>query len=116
MADSMGFQRYVQDIYYDASRPVGLSFTLRLGAVTQTVEVNAEPSNGRESQRLEREAKKQAEQQQMAASANVTNFQQRVAGVLPIRVDVPHTGNSYRFFRPLVLDEETKVTFTYKTK
>jgi hypothetical protein len=52
----------------------------------------------------------------LAASSNVVNFQQRVAGVLPIRVDVPHAGNSYRFFRPLVLDEETKVTFTYKTK
>jgi hypothetical protein len=115
-ADSPGFQRYVQNIYYDASRPVGLSFKLNLGAVTQTVQVTSGTEMNRESQRIEREAKKNAEQQQMAASANVTNFQQRVAGVLPIRVDVPHTGNSYRFFRPLVLDEETKVTFTYKTK
>jgi hypothetical protein len=39
-----------------------------------------------------------------------------VAGVLPVHIDVPHAGNSYRFIRPLVLDEETKVTFTYKTK
>lgn len=115
-ADCPGFKRYVQNIYYDASRPVGLSFTLGLGSVTQTVEVAAEEVKGKESQRIEREAKKQAEQQQLAASANVTNFQQRVAGVLPIRIDVPHTGNSYRFFRPLVLDEETKVTFTYRTK
>ena len=115
-ADSPGFQRYEQSIYYDASRPVGLSFRLNLGAVTQTVEVMSSTEGNKESQRIEREAKKNAEQQQMAASANVANFQQRVAGVLPIRVDVPHTGNSYRFFRPLVLDEETKVTFTYKTK
>jgi hypothetical protein len=50
------------------------------------------------------------------ASANVVNLQRRVAGVLPIRVDVPRAGASYRFIRPLVLDEETKVTFRYKSK
>ena len=114
-ADSPGFQKYVQNIYYDASSPVGLSFRLNVGSVAQTVEVSSTEVS-KESQQIEREAKKQAEQQQLAASANVTNFQQRVAGVLPIRVDVPHAGNSFRFFRPLVLDEETKVTFSYKTK
>jgi hypothetical protein len=35
--------------------------------------------------------------------------------VLPVRADVPN-GNSYHFVRPLVLDEETKVSFTYKSK
>ncbi len=49
-------------------------------------------------------------------SSNVGNLQRRVAGVLPIAVDVPREGNSYRFVRPLVLDEETKVTFSYKTR
>ena len=44
------------------------------------------------------------------------NLQKRVAGVLPIRVDVPRAGNSYRFVRPLVIDEETKVTFNYRTE
>ncbi len=53
---------------------------------------------------------------QNAASANVANLQRRVAGVLPIAVDVPREGNSYRFVRPLVVDEETKVTFSYKTR
>jgi hypothetical protein len=47
---------------------------------------------------------------------NIVTFQQRVSGVLPIRVDVPRAGNSYQFVRPLVLDEETKVTFRYKTR
>lgn len=115
-ADSLGFKQFVRDIDYDARRPVGLSFTLSIGTKTETIEVTDTAVNGRESQRIEREARKQAEQQQLAASANVANFQQRVAGVLPIRVDVPHAGNSYRFFRPLVLDEETKVTFIYKTR
>jgi len=50
------------------------------------------------------------------ASANVYNFQQRVAGVLPIAVDVPRAGTSYRFVRPLIVNEETKLSFTYKTK
>ena len=50
------------------------------------------------------------------ASANVTSLQQRVSGVLPVRVDVHRAGNSYHFVRPLVLDEETKVTFTYKSR
>jgi len=36
--------------------------------------------------------------------------------VLPVRVDVPRAGTSYRFARALVLDEETKVTFNYKSK
>ena len=51
----------------------------------------------------------------MAPSANVVELQKRVAGVLPVRVDVPRAGSSYKFVRPLVLDEETKVTFSYKT-
>ena len=49
-------------------------------------------------------------------SFNVLNLQRRVAGVLPIRVDVPRAGNSYRFVRPLLIDEETRVTFRYKVK
>ena len=50
------------------------------------------------------------------ASANVTNLQKRVAGVLPIPIDVPRAGTSFSFVRPLVLDEETKVTFSYKSR
>jgi hypothetical protein len=54
--------------------------------------------------------------QNSEASANVLNLQRRVAGVLPIRVDVPRTGISYSFVRTLLIDEETKVTFNYKIK
>jgi len=49
-----------------------------------------------------------------AVSANIINLQRRAAGDLPVRVDVPRTGGSYRFVRPLVLNEDTKVTFGYK--
>jgi hypothetical protein len=50
------------------------------------------------------------------ASANVMNLQKRVSGVLPVPVDVPRAGTSFAFVRPLVLDEETKVTFSYKSR
>ena len=50
------------------------------------------------------------------ASANVMNLQRRVAGVLPVAIDVPRAGTSFSFVRPLVLDEETKVTFSYKSR
>jgi hypothetical protein len=51
-----------------------------------------------------------------APSQNVFNLQRRVAGILPVRIDVPRSGRSYRFVRPLVLDEETRITFQYKSK
>ena len=49
-----------------------------------------------------------------ALKERLDELQKRVAGVLPVRVDVPRAGSSYKFVRPLVLDEETKVTFSYK--
>jgi hypothetical protein len=56
------------------------------------------------------------EPQQAAPSANVFSLQRRVAGVLPVRVDVPRAGASYRFVRPLVVDEQTTVQFRYKAR
>ena len=93
----------------------GLAMTAPVSQ-SETVQVMAETTEIRASRRNEREVRKNAEKQQMAASVNVTNFQQRISGVLPVRVDVPRAGNSYNFVRPLVLDEETKVTFSYKSK
>ena len=111
-----GFKQLVTQVNYDASRPVPIGSTMQVAAAMETVEVTSNAINGREYQRIERDLKKNAEKQQQMASANVTNLQQRISGVLPVRVDVPRAGNSYNFVRPLVLDEETKVTFTYKSK
>ena len=47
-------------------------------------------------------------------SVNMQNLARRASGVLPVRMDVPRTGLSHRFLRPLVIDEETVVTFRYK--
>ena len=116
-ANANGFRSELRTFQYDASNPTSLSFSLSVAAATETVEVTADSGQMREeSRRIERDLKKQQQAAQTAASQNVFNLQQRVAGVLPVRVDVPRAGNSYRFVRPLVLDEETKITFTYKTK
>ena len=49
-------------------------------------------------------------------SQNVINLQQRAAGVLPVRIDVPRAGTSLQFVRTLVVDEETLVQFDYKRR
>jgi hypothetical protein len=49
-------------------------------------------------------------------SQNVVNLQQRAAGVLPIRVDVPRAGVSHQFIKPLVINAEPMVKFRYKRR
>jgi len=113
-AEMTGFQTAVREAIYDASRPSTYSLRLNVGAAMETVEVSATSLtvNGRDYTELE-QPKKNVPQQ---ASANVLNLQKRVAGVLPVPVDVPRAGTSFSFVRPLVLDEETKVTFSYKSR
>ena len=53
---------------------------------------------------------------QQAPSQNIVNMQRKVAGVLPVRIDVPRAGTAYRFVRPLVLNDETSVSFRYKRR
>jgi hypothetical protein len=54
--------------------------------------------------------------QEGAPSVNVQLLQRRAAGVLPVRIDVPRAGTSHRFVKPLVVDEETIVTFRYQKR
>jgi len=115
--DANGFRTQVQTFDYNASRPAQYMSSLQL-SVSETVEVTAQatPMNGRsiaQLRELESGAKKQAAN---SASANVVNLQRRVAGVLRVAIDVPRTGSSFEFARALVLDEETKVTFSYKSR
>jgi hypothetical protein len=49
-------------------------------------------------------------------SQKVIDLQRRTAGVLPVRVDVPRAGTSHRFVKPLVVDQETVVSFRYKRR
>ena len=124
-ADATGFKSSAFNLHYDADQPSLYNFSLSVGSVSETVEVtasavqlhteNAEVStiNGRNASSLVRLAPGAVGQN---ASANVVNLQKRVAGVLPIPIDVPRAGTSFAFVRPLVLDEETKVTFSYKSR
>ncbi len=114
-ANANGFQRVVREATYDSSRPSTYSFALNVGGVAETVEVAAQQLalNGRDYSEL---ATPKNQPQRQVASANVLNLQKRVAGVLPVAIPVPRAGTSFSFVRPLVLDEETKVTFSYKSR
>ena len=58
---------------------------------------------------------REGRQSQMARRRRTSiNLQQRAAGVLPIRVDVPRAGVSHEFIKPLVVGAEATVTLRYK--
>jgi hypothetical protein len=112
-----GFKDFQQELELAASRATRLGTTLQVGAVTETVTVTSDaPSLEREGRRIEELARKNQAAQANAPSQNVFNLQRRVVGILPVHVDVPHAGKSYRFVRPLVLQEETTITFQYKSR
>jgi Carboxypeptidase regulatory-like domain len=81
---------------------------LDVGAISEEISVEANAGVIQD--------RKQLEALQTAPSPNVANLQRRVSGVLPVGIDVPRTGTSHRFMRPLVLDEETTLSFRYKMR
>jgi hypothetical protein len=114
---SPGFSSMQHDVELAGARPIRLGTSLQPGSVSATVEVTANDSMSVDGfNRMESQVRKAQAAQLTAPSQNVFNLQRRVAGVLPVRVEVPKAGKSYRFVRPLVLDEETTVTFQYKSK
>jgi len=135
-ADATGFKSSIFNLHYDADQPSLYNFSLNVGAAMETVEVtatavqlqteNASVSTVMNEQELSNVGVSGRNYTKMVAlapgavsqnaSANVLNLQKRVAGVLPIPIDVPRAGTSFAFVRPLVLDEETKVTFSYKSR
>jgi carboxypeptidase family protein len=114
-AAMQGFRPTVREVLYNANYPTSVSFALLIGSVAESIEVRGKDQEN-ESRQIERDLKKNQVAASNSASINVLNLQRRVSGVLPVQVDVPRAGSSYSFVRPLVLDEETKITFTYKTK
>jgi hypothetical protein len=120
-AHAPGFQTMRSTIAYDAFHPRTFQIGLDIGSVIQTVEVSAQASPAETSTAMigghkEKKNKNAPPAPAPPPSSNVYNLQQRVAGVLPVAVDIPRSGTSYRFLRPLVLNEETKLSFTYKSK
>lgn len=116
-AESMGFKRYFTYIDKAEGESKQVDIALQVGATTESVTVSAEaPLLKTESADVSKRVRTtQLQDLPTLPSPNVTNLQRRVAGVLPIPVEVPKAGTSYRFVRPLVVDEETKLTFAYRS-
>jgi len=122
-AHAPGFQNVRSTISYDASNPHAYQIGLNVGTANSAIMVESEGQAVHVSAVETSSAqisfgkhKKVAPPAPPPPSANVYNLQQRVAGVLPVAVDIPRAGASYRFLRPLVLNEETKLSFAYKSK
>ena len=122
-AHAPGFQNVRSTISYDATNPRAYQIGLNVGTANSAIMVESEGQAVHVSAVETSSAqisfgkhKKAAPPAPPPPSANVYNLQQRVAGVLPVAVDIPRAGASYRFLRPLVLNEETKLSFAYKSK
>jgi hypothetical protein len=85
-----------------------VDLTLEIGGVTETVTVQS----GSDAVAAPKARADEAD----VPSVNVQNLQKKASGVLPIRMDVPRAGRSHRFVKPLVIDEESVVTFRYKRR
>jgi hypothetical protein len=103
-----GFTTVQHSLDFD-QRSRQLDFPMEPAAVRETVTVMAEVAGNEPS----REGRLKAAQQ-AAPSLNVQSLQRRAQGVLPIRIDVPRAGTSHRFVKPLVIDDETVVSFRYR--
>jgi carboxypeptidase family protein len=115
--NASGFKRNLIDLEFQASRSAHMGTTLEVGTVSEVVNVTStEVASRVNGDRIEEIAKKNQAAQLNAASQNVFNLQRRVAGILPVAVEVPRSGKSYRFVRPLVLEEETRISFQYKSR
>jgi hypothetical protein len=102
-----GFKENRQTLRF-SGQGARMDFTMDIGGVTETMNVQSESPAV--------QASKDSRAANQAPSANVQNLQRRASGVLPIRIDVPRTGTSHAFVKPLVIDEEAVVTFRYKRR
>ncbi len=115
--NAAGFKGVRNDLQLQGSRAARMGTTLDIAGVSETVTVTSdEKALETESHRIEEMVRSNQMAQLNAPSQNVFNLQRRVAGILPVRIDVPRSGKSYRFVRPLVMDEETRISFQYKSK
>ena len=123
MAERAGFRTTVYNTNYNANQPGVYNFGLSLASTSEVVEVTASAPMVDTTTSMTVMGRNLYQPPKLApgavsqnASTNVLNLQKLVAGVLPVPIDVPHAGTSFSFVRPLVLDEETKVTFSYKSR
>ena len=111
-----GFKNMQTDLELQASKPARMGTTLELAGVSESVTVTGSGGGVLDNRRIEELAKKKQTENLYSLSQNAVNLQRRVAGILPVQVEVPRSGRSYRFVRPLVLEEETRITFQYKSR
>ncbi len=120
-----GFKSTRRSVQFD-QRGQQVDIMLSVGSFSETVTVtadspliNAQQSgvtfNARDESNT-RNDQRQKKAENEAPSVNVQNLQRRASGVLPVRMEVPRAGTSHRFVKPLVIDEETRVTFRYKRR
>ena len=112
---SPGFKIAQTDLNLQASKAASIGTTLEVGQVSETVAITADGADIN-SRRIDDMVKRNQNAQLNTTSQNVFNLQRRVAGILPVAVEVPRSGKSYRFVRPLVMEEETRITFQYKSR
>jgi hypothetical protein len=105
-AQLAGFASASRSFLFD-QEPRLVDFMMPIGQLGETITMSDEARD----KKTMRGSEKQAE-----PSQNVINLQRRTAGVLPVRVDVPRAGTSYQFVKPLVVDQEARVTFRYKRR
>ncbi len=122
-ASLAGFRTGQVNLTFDAVNARRVDFQLPLAGVSETVEVSS--ASAATAMRIGgalpppppvASPEKAREEYAQAPSSNVFNLQRRIAGVLPVRVDVPRAGAAYKFVRPLVLDETTRVSFEYRPR
>ena len=114
---AQGFKDMQYDLNLQATKPARIGTTMEVGTVSETVTITSNQLSVNNS--VVESAIKSRQVQSLPlnnASQNVMNLQRRVAGILPIAVEVPRSGRSYLFVRPLVLEEETRITFQYKAR
>jgi hypothetical protein len=86
-----------------------VDFELSVGMLMETITVSAATVDASSTSMV-------LDRAPAAPSQNVVNLQQRTAGVLPIRVDVPRAGTSHQFVKPLVVDQEVSVRLKYRRR
>ena len=99
-----GFTTATATVAFDGS-PMAVDLTLEVGMLQETITVSgAAPDEDDERERDE------------PTPPHVLELQQRVAGVLPIRVEVPRTGRSYAFVTPLAVGDAPTLTVRYRRR
>ena len=101
-----GFTTATATVAFDGA-PVTIDLTLEVGALTETITVTgASPIEDAVSEDDPTEP----------TPPHVLELQQRVAGVLPIQVEVPRAGRSYAFVTPLAVGDAPTLTVRYRRR